>query len=164
MKFTTKSEQIIEGLRKSFQTTDCKMANRPCYGYTVNADGELVIQETEASVVRWIFACYLAGDSFGKIAASLEKQGILSPTGKAKWNREAIFKLLSNEKHTGSMLLQKTVSICGVQFQNDGQQSQVLIKGHHEAIISVSDFEKAQQIKAGWSKGSAQAHGMKMLF
>ena len=114
MKITTKSEQITEGLRKSFQTADCKMANRPCYGYTVDADGELVVQETEAAVVRWIFDRYLAGDSFGKIAAGLEKQGILSPTGKAKWNREAISKLLSNEKYTGSVLLQKTVSICGV--------------------------------------------------
>lgn len=101
----------------------------------MDAGGELVIQDAEASVVRWIFDRYLAGDSFGKIAAGLEKQGILSPTGKVKWNREAISKLLSNEKHTGSVLLQKTVAICGVQFQNNGEQAQVLIKGHHEATI-----------------------------
>lgn len=142
MKFTAKSEQITVGLRNSFQTIDCKMANRPCYGYTVDADAELTINETEAAVIRWIFDRYLAGDSFGKIVTGLEKQDILSPTGKAKWNREAISKLLSNEKYTGSVLLQKTVSICGVQFQNDGMEDQVLIKSHHEAIIPVSDFEK----------------------
>lgn len=164
MKITTKSEQIIEGLRKSFQTTDCKMANRPCYGYAVHPDGELTIDETEASVVRWIFARYLAGDSFGKIAAGLEKQDIPSPTGKAKWNREAISKLLSNEKYTGSVLLQKTVSICGMQFQNDGEQDQVLIKGHHEVIIPVSDFEKVQQMKVRRSKTPPQERGMKMSF
>lgn len=164
MKVTTKSEQITEGLRKSFQTAGCKMANRVCYGYAVDADGELVIQETEAGVVRWIFARYLSGDSFGKITAGLEKQGISSPTGKAKWNREAISKLLSNEKYTGSVLLQKTVSICGVQFQNDGEQNQVLIKGHHEAIISVSDFEKVQQMKAGRSKAQSQKCSMNMLY
>ena len=55
----------------------------------------------EAKVVSWIFERYLAGDSLGKIAAGLERQGILSPTGKPKWNREAIDKLLSNEKYTG---------------------------------------------------------------
>lgn len=60
MKIITKSEQITEGLRKSFQTAGCKMANRVCYGYDAQSDGELVIQETEAVVVRWIFACYLA--------------------------------------------------------------------------------------------------------
>lgn len=130
----------------------------------MDADGELVIQDAEASVVRWIFDRYFAGDSFGKIAAGLEKQGILSPTGKVKWNREAISKLLSNEKYTGSVLLQKTVSICGVQFQNDGEQDQVLITGHHEAIISASDFEKVQQMKAGRSKAQSQECSMKMLY
>ena len=39
----------------------------------------------------------LAGNSLGKIADGLERQGILSPTGKPRWNREAIDKLLSNE-------------------------------------------------------------------
>ncbi|MCI8657145.1 MAG: hypothetical protein HFF72_06875, partial [Oscillospiraceae bacterium] len=33
---------------------------------------------------------YIAGDSLGKIAAGLEQQGIPSPTGRAKWNREAM--------------------------------------------------------------------------
>mgnify|MGYP000847772715 CR=1 FL=1 len=126
MKITTKSEQITEGLRKSFQTTDCKMANRVCYGYNVWSDGELVINEIEAKVVRLIFDRYLAGDSLGKIATGLERQGVPSPTGKAKWNREAISKLLSNEKYTGLVLLQKTVSVCGTQFQNDGELAKVL--------------------------------------
>lgn len=160
----TKSEKIIEGLRKSFQTTDCKMANRVSYGYDVRSDGELVINEIEAKVVLWIFDRYLAGDSIGKIATGLEKHGILSPTGKAKWNREAISKLLSNEKYTGSVLLQKTVSVCGVQFQNDGEQAQVLIKDHHEAIISVADFERVQQLKMERSKTPSQDYSMKMAY
>ena len=36
-----------------------------------------------------------------------EQQGILSPTGKPRWNREAINKLLSNEKYTGRVLLEE---------------------------------------------------------
>ena len=164
MSYYEKSEQITEGLRKSFQSPNCKMANRVCYGYTVRPDGELTINEAEAKIVRWIFDRYLAGDSLGKIATGLEKQGVLSPTGKTKWNRETISKLLSNEKYTGSVLLQKTVSVCGVQLQNDGEQDQVLIKGHHEAIIPVSDFEKIQQMKAGRSKTQLHECGMKMSF
>ena len=112
-----KSNQITEGLRKSFKNTECKMANRVCYGYNAQPNGELVINKEEAKVVCWIFDRYLEGYSFGKIAAGLEKQDILSPTGKGKWNREAISKLLSNEKYTGSVLLQKTLSSCGVQFK-----------------------------------------------
>ncbi|WP_300821196.1 recombinase family protein, partial [uncultured Oscillibacter sp.] len=96
------------------------MAKRKCYGYEVNSDGELEINPDEAKVVSWIFERYLAGDSLGKIAAGLERQGIPSPTGRPKWNREAIDKLLSNEKYTGRVLLQKRLSIGAVQIQNDG--------------------------------------------
>lgn len=31
--YIDKSDQITHRLRKSFQSTDCKMANRLCYGY-----------------------------------------------------------------------------------------------------------------------------------
>ena len=72
------------------------MAQRKCYGYDTDPDGELVINPDEAAVVCWIFDRYLNGDSLGKLATGLEEQGIPSPTGKPKWNREALNKLLSN--------------------------------------------------------------------
>ena len=151
-----KSNQITEGLRKSFESADCKMANRVCYGYNALPNGKLVINDDEAKVVRWIFNHYLAGDSLGKIATSLEKQGILSPTGKAQWNRETISKLLSNEKYVGSVLLQKSVSYYGTQFKNDGEQQQILIKNHHKAIITVKDFKNVQEMKNARSKNQEQ--------
>lgn len=152
----SKSEQITNGLRKSFQSADCKMANRTCYGFDMSETDELTINEEEAKVVRWIFGRYLAGDSFGKIAKGLEKQGICSPTGKAKWNREAISKLLSNEKYIGVVVLQKTMSFCGKQFSNDGELEKVLVKNHHEAIIPVADFVMVQRMKQKRSKPQDQ--------
>ena len=86
----------------------------------INPDGELTVNPDEAKVVCWIFERYLVGDSLGKIVVGLERQGIPSPTGRSKWNREAIDKLLSNEKYTGRVLLQKTVSTGAVQIENDG--------------------------------------------
>lgn len=74
------------------------MVQRRCYGYDTDPDGELVINPDEASIVRWIFDHYLSGDGLGKIAAGLADQGIPSPTSKPKWSREAIKKLVSNEK------------------------------------------------------------------
>ena len=96
------------------------MARRRCYGYQTAPDGTLVIDHQEAGVVLWIFQQHRAGESLGKIAAGLEKQGILSPTGTQRWNREAVEKLLSNEKYTGRVLLQKTVSTGVVQIKNAG--------------------------------------------
>ena len=145
MNVIQKSEAIKNGLRKGFQDGSSKMAKRKCYGYTINSDGELEINPDEAKVVSWIFERYLAGDSLGKIAAGLERQGIPSPTGKPRWNREAIDKLLSNEKYTGRVLLQKTLSIGAVQTENNGLMERYLYTGSHEAIISDEMFMAVQQ-------------------
>lgn len=116
MNVVQKSDVIKAGLRKGFQDGSSKMTRRKCYGYIVNLNGNLEINPSEAKVICWIFERYFAGDSLGKIASDLEKQGILSPTGRPKWNREAIDKLLSNEKYTGRVVLQKTVSTGAAQI------------------------------------------------
>lgn len=152
MKSFQKSESIKAGLRKSFQDGSSKMARRRCYGYQTAPDGTLVIDPQEAEIVIWIFQQYKAGKSLGKIAVGLEKQGILSPSGKTKWNREAIDKLLSNEKYTGRVLLQKTVSTSAVQIKNDGLINRYLYTDSHEAIISDELFEAVQQEKCSRSK------------
>ena len=123
------------------------MAQRRCYGYDTGPDGELVINPDEAVVVRWIFERYLNGDSLGKIAIGLEEQGIPSPTGKPKWNREALNKLLSNEKYTGRVLLQKTISAGGSQVKNDGFMERYLYSDSHKAIVSDEIFRDVQQKK-----------------
>ena len=152
MNYFQKSESIKAGLRKSFQDGSSKMAKRRCYGYNVDSHGDLIIDPAEAGVVQWIFKEYADGKSLGKIAAGLEEQGIPSPTGKPKWNREAIDKLLSNEKYTGCVLLQKTVSIGTVQIENDGFIERYLYTGSHEAIISDQLFRVVQQEKQSRSK------------
>ena len=147
MNIIKKSESIRAGLRKGFQDGTSKMAQRKCYGYDTGPDGDLVINPDEAVVVRWIFERYLNGDSLGRIAAGLEEQGIPSPTGKPKWNREALNKLLSNEKYTGRVLLQKTISAGGSQVKNDGFMERYLYSDSHKAIVSDEIFRDAQKKK-----------------
>ena len=157
-----KSEAIKSGLRKGFQDGSSKMAKRKCYGYDINPDGKLVVNLDEAKVVCWIFEQYLAGNSLGKIVAGLERQGIPSPTGRPKWNREAIDKLLSNEKYTGQVLLQKTVSTGAVQIENDGLMDRYLYTDTHEAIISDEMFMAVQQAKLSRSKEPQNHIAMKL--
>ena len=140
------------------------MARRKCYGYEVGSDGELTVNPNEAQVVRWIFERYLAGDSLGKIVANLERQGIPSPTGRLKWNREAIDKLLSNEKYTGRVLLQKTISTGAVQIENNGLMERYLYTGSHGAIISDEMFLAVQQEKLNRSKEPQNHVDMKIIF
>lgn len=159
-----KSETIKNGLRKGFQDGSSKMAKRKCYGYDINPDGELRINPEEAQVVCWIFEQYLAGNSLGKIAAGLEKRGIPSPTGKPRWNREAIDKLLSNEKYTGRVLLQKRVNTGAVQIENNGLMERYLYAGSHEAIISDEMFMAVQRKKLSRSKEPQKEIAMKLTF
>lgn len=162
MNVIQKSEAIKNGLRKGFQDGSSKMAKRKCYGYDVGPDGKLTVNPDETKVVCWIFERYLAGDSLGKIATGLEHQGILSPTGRPRWNREAIDKLLSNEKYTGRVLLQKTVSTGAVQIENDGFIDRYLYTGTHEAIISDEMFMAVQREKLNRSKGPENQVAMKL--
>ena len=147
MNIIQKSESIRTGLRKGFQDGTSKLAQRKCYGYDVGADGALVVNPNEANIVRWIFDRYLSGDSLDKIAAGLKTQSVPSPTGKPKWSRETINKLISNEKYTGRVLLQKTISAGGSQVKNDGLMERYLYSDSHEAIISNEIFRDAQKKK-----------------
>ena len=164
MNIIQQSEAIRAGLRKGFQDGTSKMAQRRCYGYDTGPDGKLITNPDEAAIVRWIFDQYLSGSSLGTIAAGLEKKGILSPTGKSKWNREALNKLLSNEKYTGRVLLHKTVSVGGSQIENDGLMDRYLYTDSHEAIISDEMFQAVQQKKLSRAKNPENMVAMKPTF
>lgn len=159
-----KSQVIKDGLRRGFQDGTSKMAQRRCYGYDIGLNGQLTINPDEAAVVRWIFERYLRGDSLGKIASALESKGTLSPTGKPKWNREALNKLLSNEKYTGRVLLQKTVSTGTTQIKNDGLMDRYLYIDSHEAIISDEVFQAVQQKKLSRAKNPEDVIAMNLTF
>ncbi len=121
-------------------------------GIQSTPNGELVINTDEAQVILRIFQQYLSGSSLGKIAAGLDKQGISSPTGRPKWNREAIDKILSNEKYTGRVLLQKTISTGTAQIENNGLMDRYLYTGSHEAIVSDETFMAVQREKLSRTK------------
>ncbi len=159
-----KSKSIWDGLQKGFRDGTSKMAQRKCYGYDTSLDGELIINPDEAATVCWIFERYLSGDSLGKIAVGLEEQGIPSPTGKHKWNREALNKLLSNEKYTGWVLLQKAISVGSSKIKNDGFMDRYLYSDSHEAIISDEMFKAAQQKKLQRAKCPEKIFAMQELF
>ena len=164
MKNYEKSEAIKAGLRKGFQDGSSKMAKRKCYGYDITRDGELIINQDEAEVVLWIFQQYMEGRSLGKIASALERKGILSPTGRPKWSREAIAKLLSNEKYTGRVILQKTISTGVSQVQNDGLMTRYLYPDAHEAIVSDEIYMDVQNEKQRRSKSAENQFVTQQMF
>lgn len=82
-------------------------------------------------IVRKIFRMRAGGHSLGEISNWLHKNGISTPTGKARWSRETISKLLRNEKYVGDVLLQKTFVrdlFSGKQVKNNGELERFLIE------------------------------------
>ena len=101
----SKSRITRWGLVSGFKSGTSKLANRVCYGYKQDKDGNLIIDEEQAKNVKLIFGFYLQGYSLSGIAKELYKRGIESPTGKGTWTSAAIDKLLGNEKYIGQALL-----------------------------------------------------------
>lgn len=73
----------------------------PAYGYTEDVNGEIIIQEAEASVVRRIFIEYLNGKGTYAIAKDLSEEGIPTICSAEKWNDGVIKEMLLNPIYTG---------------------------------------------------------------
>jgi len=83
---------------------DSALFGRLCYGYCKDANGDICLDESEAKVVFSIFEKYREGYSLGGIVDWLYEQGIPSPSGKERWTRAAVDKLLSNKSYAPHIL------------------------------------------------------------
>jgi len=128
------SENIKWGIRKKIEDGSSPIYDRPCYGYRVDENGAFTIVPEEATVVRRIFAMYLSGMSILKIKATLEADGIMSPTGKSNWSKRTIDMILSNKKYCGFSVAK-------------GEKGTYERENHHEPIITLDLFEKVQTTK-----------------
>ena len=79
----------------------------PAYGFDLK-DGELVINETEAAVIRRIFDLYLQGYGTPAISKILNEDGVPRRHGYEKWLPSSINYVLNNERYMGDALLQKS--------------------------------------------------------
>ena len=121
-----------------------KLYSRPCYGYKLDRNGEFVIVQEEAEVVKLVFNLYLDGLSILGIMRELEQRGITSPSGKAKWCRRSIDLMLENEKYRGnSVATAPTMS----DAPKDLPRRRYMLSMHHEGIISSEQFDDVQKEK-----------------
>ena len=105
------SQNIKLGLQYRFQNGEVRVNHSRFLGYTKDEEGNLVIEPSEAEVVKRIYREYLEGASLLQIGRGLEADGILTGAGKTKWRPETLKKILQNEKYIGDALLQKTYTV-----------------------------------------------------
>lgn len=118
-------------------------------GYDNDEDGNLVINEDEAKIVRLIFYMYLDGYTCQEIADTLTSFGQSTKKGNTTWSANSILQILQNERHCGDVLARKTWTpnfLDHKSRKNNQDRNQYRKRDHHEAIISRDDFIAVQRL------------------
>ena len=142
------SQNVKLGLQYRYQQGKVQINHNRFLGYTKDADGNLIIDPEQAEIVKRIYREYLEGLSMDKIAAGLERDGILTGAGGKKWHTSTINKILRNEKYIGDALLQKTYTtdfLNKTRVKNNGLVPQYYVEGDHEAIIPKDIYLQVQE-------------------
>lgn len=142
------SENTSWGRRKQFSDGKYSLAYSTFLGYDKGPNGELVINEEQAVVVRRIYDEYLAGKSPYMIAKGLTTEGIPTPAHKTVWQPSTVFNILQNEKYYGAAILQKTLTpdfLTKRSRKNQGELPMYYIAEDHEPIISPEKYQMVQE-------------------
>ncbi len=121
----------------------------PAYGYRKDEEGNLIIEETEAEVVRWIFESYLNGMGAYVIAKMLNDHKIPTIRDSEKWQDSVVKNILMNPVYEGDALRQRTYTETQFPFtrkENKGQMNMYLTKDAHPPIITHEEAEAVRSI------------------
>ena len=147
------SDNETWSIKRRFMNGTYKISYPP-YGYDY-IDGEMVVNEKQSKVVRWIFGQVLSGNSTAEIARKLNEEGVATKRG-GSWTSTTINGMIRNEKYTGDVIFQKSYSDERfARHRNNGERDQYYVTDHHEAIISHEDYDAANAIldRNGAEKG-----------
>ena len=140
------SERVKWGQKR--QMEQGVVFGRSMLGYDVK-DGKMYINEDGAKVVRLIFHKFVnEGKGTHVIARELREEGI-KPMRVKEWQNTVILRVIRNEKYCGDLVQKKTYTPDFLSHEkkvNLGQEEFVIIKDHHEPIISRELFDKANRM------------------
>ncbi len=150
------SENVTWGQRKRFADGKVTVPFKRFLGYDRGPDGNLVINEEQAVIVRRIYGMFLQGRSPFAIARELTREDIPTPGGKKNWAGSTVKSILTNEKYKGDALLQKVYTVDFLSKKkkiNEGEVPQYYVKHNHDAIIEPELFARAQEQMVLWKSG-----------
>jgi len=121
----------------------------PLLGYDNDEDGRLILNDSEAGIVRLIFFLYLYGYTTERIAWQLTQLGRRTKKGNVVWNAGSVNGILRNERYCGDVLARKTWTpnyLDHRSIRNKSAKNQYYKENHHEPIISRDDFIAVQRM------------------
>ena len=144
---TSISQNMRWSIKKRMENGTMKMCNS-VFGYEL-VNGELILNQDEARIVRKIFDWYLNGYGSEKIAQMLNEMGIGKRGRSCHWTGPTVRVMLKNEKYIGDQLFQKrftTTVLPRKNLPNRGELPQYYYTGCHEAVISKDVFDRVQEL------------------
>ncbi|MHC1747347.1 MAG: recombinase family protein [Cellulosilyticaceae bacterium] len=138
------SENSTWGIRRRFEQGKVTINEKKFLSYDKDEEGNLIINDKQAQVVRYIYKEYLDGKGPNRIAKELEQAKVKGPTGATKWYQSTIMSILQNEKYKGEALLQKSYtkdSLNKTRVENNGEVRQYYVHESHPAIIEPETWE-----------------------
>ena len=160
----------VKSTMNSMKRSGKNMSWLPPFGYIKNPDDrfKIIVDEEVAPIVRRIFALYLAGNSYQKIAQILNKEQVITPAERkmqisqaryAKslrltteqkrnvWSSTTVGQILKNEAYKGTYLFNTRTYVRGKHVSLPESEWE-RIDHNHEAIISSELFEQVALLKA----------------
>ena len=140
------SERVKWGQKR--QMEQGVVFGRSMLGYDVK-DGKMTMNQEGAEVVRLIFRKFVnEGKGAHTICRELREAGI-TPMQAKEWSSTVILRLLRNEKYCGDLVQKKTYTpdyLSHEKKYNNGQEAFIILKDHHEPIVSRELFDEANRI------------------
>lgn len=135
------AEEVRRGMEEKFRRGGVVTA--PPIGYAV-CDGNYIIDENEAAIVRKIFADILDGKSVRRIAAELNSLGLRTKRGN-RFDDRSIEYILTNPVYIGRMRYCPDHK-CTLAHRYVPSPRTIEVEGDYEHIIDVEVFDAVQKL------------------
>lgn len=138
-------------------------------GYDVH-HGTLFVNEQGAEIIKQIFYKYgVEKKGTTVIARELREAGYKTYSGNHIWRESQILKILKNEKYVGDLVQKKTITpdyLTHTKKNNHGEEDFIMIRDHHEPIISRDLWELVQSeiLKRNRTKNPSDEHSNRYIF
>ena len=116
---------------------------------------DFLVEPKQAETVKMIFSMYLDGHGLMQIKNELERQGRLTAMGKTNWHCTVISHVLKNSFYCGIITYHKEYVpdfLVQKKVKNYGEVELTQVKGRHEPIITVEQYERVQAIMKSKTK------------
>jgi len=144
----TQSENVKWGIRRKYERGNIKsIPSGKFLGFDKDGNGNFVINEAQAKIVRRIYREFLDGYGTYQIAARLTRENVPMAHGGKEWCASHIRKVLVNEKMKGDTLFQKTFNadpLTKHRVKNNGELPQLYLEDTHPGIVDKNTWECVQ--------------------